>query len=73
MTLHRALSVQIFHLPYVLAMTMTHILLTLAYEETTLISAMLVWALLIMFLDVDVDKQHFLISCPKHHSLRTKL
>ena len=44
-----------FHLPHVLAMAMTHILLTLAYEETALISAMPVWALLIIFIDVDVD------------------
>ena len=36
-------------------MTMTHILLTLAYEGTALISAMPVWALLIIFIDVDVD------------------
>ena len=36
-------------------MAMAHILLTLAYEETALISAMLVWALLIKCIDADVD------------------
>ena len=36
-------------------MTMTHILLTLAYEGTALISAMPVWALLIIFIDVDIE------------------
>ena len=42
-------------LPHVLALAMTHILLTLVYEETALISAMLVWALLIKCIDADVD------------------
>ena len=42
-------------------MAMTHILLTLVHEETALISAMPVWALLIIFVDVvDVD---LIIQC----------
>ena len=49
---------KLFHLPHVLALAMTHILLTLAYEETDLISAMPVWALLIMCIDVDVYSMH---------------
>ena len=50
----RLFQVQIFHLPHVLALTMNRILLTLAYKETTLISARPVWALLIINIDVDV-------------------
>ena len=42
-------------LPHVLALAMTHILLTLVYEETALISAMHVWVLLIICIDVDLD------------------
>ena len=46
---------KIFHLPHVLAFAMTHILLTVAYEQTALISAMPVWALLIICIYVDVN------------------
>ena len=51
--LHRLFQVQFFHLLHVLAMAMAHILLTLAYEETALISVMPIWAVLIIFIDVD--------------------
>ena len=44
--------------------SMRHILLTLAYEETALINAMPVSALLIICIDVDVDEDnmHFILE-----------
>ena len=42
-------------MPHALALTMSHILLTFAYEESAPINAMSVWALSIICIDVDVD------------------